>query len=241
VGARSGAKAQLVVDVTAQCVRLGGATFVADACGVLFWPAQSALLVADLHLEKGAHFAGRGLFLPPYDTRETLRRLQDAIARYQPARVIALGDSFHSARCAADIADADLEIIHSLQDGREWIWIAGNHDPEISARVGGEVAAELLIDGIALRHAPQAAVDAPEIAGHLHPVARLAGRGLSLRRRCFISDGQRIVLPAFGAFTGGLNVLDRAFAAVLGGDQIAVLMLGESGLYPVPARNLLPD
>lgn len=237
-----GAKAQLVVDVTAQCVRISDKTLVADGCGVLFWPARSMLLVADLHLEKGAHFAGRGAFLPPYDTRETLSRLADAIERYDPACVIALGDSFHSARGAQDIAEDDLGHLLRLQERREWIWIAGNHDSEIAARVGGRVERQVAIDGIVLRHEPEPGFSGPEIAGHLHPVARLAGRGMTLRRRCFIGDGQRLVLPAFGAFTGGLNVRDRAFAAVFAdAARLSVLMLGDAGLYPVPVRHLHPD
>ncbi len=228
--------------MTAQCMRVGEATLVADACGVLFWPARSMLLVADLHLEKGAHFAGRGSFLPPYDTRETLRRLEEAIERYRPACVVALGDSFHSARGALDIAGDDLDHILRLQQGREWIWITGNHDPEIAARVGGNIEREVSFDGITLRHAPEAAFREVEISGHLHPVARLAGKGMTLRRRCFIGNCARVVLPAFGAYTGGLNVLDAAFADVFGAaDGVSVLMLGEAGLYAVSARNLRPD
>ena len=237
-----GAKAQLIVDVTAQCMRVGNAALVADACGVLFWPQRSTLIVADLHLEKGAHFAGRGVFLPPYDTRETLRRLEGAIDRYQPDCVIALGDSFHSAQGAEDIAEADLDDILRLQHGRDWIWVVGNHDPQISARVGGRVENEIVMDGIVLRHAPEPGHAGFEIAGHLHPVARLGGRGMTLRKRCFIGDGARAVLPAFGAFTGGLNVLDRAFSEVfVEPAALAVLMLGDTGLYPVRTGQLLPD
>ena len=237
-----GAKAQLVVDVTAQCVRIADRALVADGSGVLVWPARSILLVADLHLEKGAHFAGRGSFLPPYDTRETLRRLGDAIERYDPACVIALGDSFHSTQGARSIGDEELAELLRLQERREWIWIAGNHDPEIAARVGGRVEAQVTIDGIVLRHEPAPGFAGAQIAGHLHPVARLAGRGMTLRRRCFIGDGQRLVMPAFGAFTGGLNVRDRAFAAVFADPiRLSVLMLGDAGIYPVPLRNLYPD
>ncbi len=237
-----GARAHLIVDVTAQCMKVGEASLVADACGVLYWPAQRTLLVADLHLEKGAHYAGRGAFLPPYDTRETLRRLADAVARYEPVRVIALGDSFHSERGADEISQVDVDTLASMQRQREWIWITGNHDPRIAARVGGSVAPELQIDGVALRHAPREGRESHEIAGHLHPVARIAGRGMTLRRRCFIGDGGRVVMPAFGAFAGGLNVLDSAFAPLFPMlAATAVLLLGETGLYPVPVPSLRPD
>jgi len=225
--------------MTAQCLRIGTATLVADSCGVAYWPAQETLLVADLHLEKAAHFAGRGSFLPPYDTRETLARLARAVARYRPRHVVALGDSFHSSRGALDITGDDLETLLSLQAGRTWIWVTGNHDPEIAGRVGGVVVDELEMGGILLRHEPACTDPRPQVAGHMHPVARLARSGTSVRRRCFVGDGQRVVMPAFGAFTGGLDILDKAFAPVFPETTVlAVLMLGDTGLYPVP-RHLL--
>lgn len=237
-----GARAQLVVDVTAQCMKIGNAALVADSCGALYWPARSTLLVADLHLEKGAHFAGRGSFLPPYDTPETLRRLADAIARYRPRHVIALGDSFHSPEAARTIAARDVAALHAMQDGRDWTWVTGNHDPAIGAHLGGHIVDEMTIDGITLRHEPSGRRDRAEIAGHLHPMAQLVRDGVALRRRCFVTDGERAVLPAFGAYTGGLNVLDRAFAAALSEDApLLVLMLGGAGLYPVPVTLLRPD
>ena len=233
------ARAQLVVDMTAQCLRIGPATLVADSCGVAYWPAHEMLLVADLHLEKASHFAGRGSFLPPYDTRETLARLAQAIARYAPRHVVALGDSFHSTRGTYDITGEDLDALRALQECRTWTWITGNHDPEIAAHVGGVMATRLEVGGIVLRHEPDCTEAAPQIAGHLHPVARIARAGTSVRRRCFVSDGHRIVMPAFGAFTGGLDILDAAFVPVFPqASAVSVLMLGDSGLYPVP-RHLL--
>jgi DNA ligase-associated metallophosphoesterase len=233
------ARAQLVVDMTAQCLRIGTAILVADCCGIAYWPAQEMLLVADLHLEKASHFAGRGSFLPPYDTRETLTRLAQALTRYAPRHVVALGDSFHSTRGAYDIAGDDLDALLALQQGRTWTWITGNHDPEIAAHVGGVVAGTLEVDGVVLRHEPDDSDPRPQIAGHLHPVARIARGGTSVRRRCFLSDGRRVVMPAFGAFTGGLDILDAAFAPIFPEPAgMSVLMLGDSGLYPVP-RHLL--
>lgn len=233
------ARAQLVVDMTAQCLRIGTATLVADSCGVAYWPAQQMLLVADLHLEKASHFAGRGSFLPPYDTRETLARLERAIARYTPRHVVALGDSFHSTRGAYDLTGHDLDALRALQEGRAWTWITGNHDPEIAGHVGGGVARMLEVDGVVLRHEPDCADPRPQIAGHLHPVARLARSGTSVRRRCFASDGLKGVMPAFGAFTGGLDILDDAFAPIFPKGAATVLMLGDSGLYPVPQHLLI--
>ena len=219
----------------------------ADSSGVAVWPAHATLLVSDLHLEKGTASAGRGVFLPPYDTRETLNRLADAIARYEPRRVVALGDSFHSAH-AADGLDADrLAQVAALQSGREWVWITGNHDPAVPKRLGGDVCNELMLDGLALRHRPAASTDsgASEIAGHLHPAARLAKNGSAVRRRCFISDPRRMIMPAFGALAGGLNVLDEAFSLLFGAglrsSKVAVRMLGNGNVFSVSPRLLVGD
>lgn len=242
LGVRGQAKARMVIDMTAHCLEIGGAALIADGCGALYWPEHATLLVADLHLEKAAHFAGRGSFLPPYDTRETLARLGDAIARYRPRRVVALGDSFHSTEGPRQIGRSDLATLSALQAGREWIWITGNHDPDIARRVGGAVMGTLELGGIVLRHEPSAAGDDLEIAGHLHPAARLVRDGYCLRRPCFVSNRRRAVMPAFGAFTGGLNVLDAAFAPVFGtAATLGVLMLGTEGIYPVPLRHLAAD
>ena len=215
-----------------------GTTLVADSSGALYWHAERTLLVADLHLEKGSAHAQRGVMLPPYDTRETLGRLAGAIARYEPARVIALGDSFHDVGAARRIGVDDLDHLRSLQRGREWIWITGNHDPQIGARVGGHRHRQLVVGGLTLRHEPAPGAARGEIAGHLHPSARLAADGASIRRRCFVGNGRRLVMPAFGAFAGGLNVLDEAFRALFGDDDIAVWMLGDNGLYAIAPHRL---
>jgi uncharacterized protein len=227
-------------DTATQILNVGGAALVADCSGALYWQAGRTLLVADLHLEKGSSYAEAGTLLPPYDTRETLARLADVIERYDPARVVALGDSFHDPGAADRITADDLASLRALQRGRDWIWIAGNHDPAISARAGGRIADELQIDGLTLRHEPAAGA-AHEIAGHLHPAAKLSMYGTTIRRPCFVTDGRRLVMPAFGAFTGGLNVLDAAFTALFPGGGIAVWMLGRARLYPVATRALSAD
>jgi DNA ligase-associated metallophosphoesterase len=214
---------------------------VADCSGALYCHAERALLVADLHLEKGSAQAERGNLLPPYDTCETLSRLADAIDRYNPAVVIALGDSFHDARAAQRIGADDLETLSALQRTREWIWIAGNHDPEIAERGGGRVCAAVRLAGLTLRHEPAAGGVTHEIAGHLHPAAKLSMYGTTIRRPCFVGNGRRLVMPAFGAFTGGLNVLDDAFLPLFGSGGIGVWLLGQAGLYPVATRLLSAD
>jgi DNA ligase-associated metallophosphoesterase len=214
---------------------VAGITILGDCAGALYWPEERLLIVADLHLEKGSSYAERGVLLPPYDTAATLARLAQVIARYTPRAVVALGDSFHDGGGPARVLDGDRATLRDLQRGRDWIWIAGNHDPEPSSAVGGSFAATLALGALLFRHEPEANAVEGEIAGHLHPVARVSGRGRTVSRRCFASDGQRMVMPAFGAYAGGLNVRHRAFAAVFGTLAFTAHMLGEGRLYAVAA------
>jgi DNA ligase-associated metallophosphoesterase len=222
-------------------VQVASAAFVGDPAGALYWPEQGLLAVADLHLEKGSSFAARGVLLPPYDTAATLGRLARLIAHYAPRLVVALGDSFHDRAGPARIADTDRAMLAALQRGREWIWIAGNHDPAPAKGIGGRFADTFACHPIVFRHTPRAGESAGEIAGHLHPVARVVQRGRTTSRRCFAGDGRRLVMPAFGAYTGGLNVRDRAFADVFGTLAFTAHMLGERRLYAIAARRCLAD
>jgi DNA ligase-associated metallophosphoesterase len=219
---------------------VSGVDLVADVSGVLYWPEQGLLAVADLHLEKGSSYAERRVLLPPYDTAATLARLSQAISRYAPRVVIALGDSFHDGRGPARLADTDRASLLGLQRGRDWIWIAGNHDPEPAENIGGRFMATFVLGVLTFRHAPEAAAQG-EVAGHLHPVARVAGRGRAVSRRCFATDRQRMVMPAFGAYVGGLNVRDRAFANVFDTLAFTAHMLGVQRVYAVAAKRCLPD
>jgi len=211
------------------------------AAGAIYWEAEQTLIVADLHLEKGAAYAARGKMLPPYDSRTTLRGLAALIMNLAPSRIVALGDSFHTSEVATRLGMEDRDEIARLQEGREWFWITGNHDPELPLSIGGIVCAALTIAGITLRHEPSPDAATPEIAGHLHPAARIARRGEVVRRKCFATDGSRIVMPAFGAYTGGLNVLDEAFTGLFTRPRLEAWMMGRSTVYPVLARSLLPD
>lgn len=219
---------------------VAGVEFVADPAGVLYWPEQGLLAVADLHLEKGSAFAARGVLLPPYDTATTLARLAQLIARYTPRAVVALGDSFHDGRGPARLAESDRATLRGLQRGPDWIWIAGNHDPEPATGVGGRFLEILALGAITFRHEPTGKIGG-EIAGHLHPVARVARSGRAVSRRCFACDGARMVMPAFGAYAGGLNVRDRAFSEVFETLAFTAHMLGERRVYAVAAKHCLPD
>jgi len=218
---------------------VAGVALTADCEGALFWPEQRLLVLADLHLEKGSSFAARGVLLPPYDTAATLSRIDRLIDRYAPRTVIALGDSFHDGGGPARVADRDRAALTGLQRGRDWIWIVGNHDPDPAGGVGGSFAAALAMGPLSFRHAPTGA--AGEVAGHLHPVARLSGLGLTVRRRCFAGDRERLVLPAFGAYAGGLNIRHRAFADLFGTLDFTAHLLGEHRLYAVAASRCLAD
>jgi uncharacterized protein len=220
-------------------ISIAGTSLVGDPDGALYWPQERLLAVADLHFEKGSSYARRGIFLPPYDTAATLARLTMLIMRYAPRAVIALGDSFHDGGGPDRLADADRTQLRALQVGRDWIWITGNHDPEPAHNIGGEFGGTLAIGALTFRHIPQGTPG--EIAGHLHPVARVSHRGRAVSRRCFAADPQRMVMPAFGAYTGGLNVRDAAFADVFGTLDFMAHMLGDGRLYAFAARHCRPD
>ena len=221
-------------------IRLAGHSFLPVAAGALYWESEDTLLVADLHLEKGAAFAARGMMLPPYDTRSTLQRLAACLDHFSPRRVVALGDSFHRSELAGRLSADDREELAALQQGRDWYWILGNHDPDLPESIGGFVCRSLVIGGITLRHQPSLS-RAPEIAGHLHPVARIARRGEGIRRKCFATDGHRLVMPAFGAYAGGLNVLDEAFSSLFHWHLMQAWLTGRTSVYPLQASLLLPD
>jgi hypothetical protein len=216
-------------------VEVAGVTFVADLSGALFWEEQNLLVVSDLHLEKGSSFATRGVLLPPYDTAATLARLATVIARHDPRMVIALGDSFHDRDAHERLSAPNRDAIASLQARRDWIWISGNHDPVLPTDLGGVVASEVAIGPIAFRHEPTGAVG--EIAGHLHPKARVSTRGRSMQRRCFASDGERAVMPAFGAYAGGLSIRDAAFAKIFQTLDFMAHVLGDVRLYTIAASR----
>ena len=222
-------------------VTVNGVALAADCLGALYWPGEGLLVVADLHLEKGSSFARRGQLLPPYDTTETLSRLARLIAHYAPRTVIALGDNFHDGGGPARLSVPDRASLAALQRGRDWIWIAGNHDPDPAAGIGGTFAAMLAIGPLTFRHLPSRDAPEGEIAGHLHPSARVTQRGRSVTRKCFAANDQRMILPAFGAYTGGLNIRDRAFAAVFGARKFSAHLLGEDRLYAFTATRCLAD
>jgi DNA ligase-associated metallophosphoesterase len=222
-----------------QAIRIVGADLQADAQGVLYWSEHRLLVVADLHLEKGSSFAVRGSLLPPYDTGDTLARLGRLIRHYDPRAVIALGDNFHDGDGAARLSQQDRDGLADSQRGRDWIWISGNHDPEPMDGIGGDFAISFSLGSLSFRHIPSADGEGV-ISGHLHPVAIVPAQGRGVRRRCFASDGMRMVMPAFGAYAGGLNVRHRAFTKVFERPFTAHVM-GADRVHAIASAHCAPD
>jgi len=209
-------------------IDVNGETLLLDACGAAFLPHHRTLVFADLHFEKGSSYARSGQLLPPYDTAATILRMARAVARHRPARVIALGDSFHDTQAADRLGDAARDALAAMSTG--WVWIAGNHDPAPPLWLGGMVTDEYRLGGLVFRHEPGRSFEAGEVAGHLHPCASVTKWGRRVRRRCFVSDGLRMVLPSFGAYTGGLDVGEAAIATLFAGPFHAY-MLGHARVY----------
>ncbi len=225
---------------TTSLIEVAGEAALLDMSGALYLPAHETLLVADLHFEKGSSFAARrGVMLPPYDTRETLDALKDVVARLDPRRVIALGDSFHDVGGPGRLGDEERATLQDVQAGREWVWVTGNHDRILPETIGGTVVAEMTLGALTLRHEPDPGETA-EVAGHLHPVGKVVMRGRSTRRRCFLTDGQRCVMPALGAYAGGLNACDAAFKPLFPNGFTAQL-IGTERIYAIAKSMLCRD
>ncbi|MEM9939165.1 MAG: ligase-associated DNA damage response endonuclease PdeM [Pseudomonadota bacterium] len=207
--------------------------------GALWWAEHGVLIVSDLHLEKGSSFAVRGQMLPPYDTSATLTIVEALMAELAPRMVISLGDSFHDGKAETRMSEACTARVRALTASTDWVWVEGNHDPDPPAHLGGRAAKVLQMGELVFRHEPTG--DTGEIAGHLHPCARIAGKHRALRRRCFVTDGCSLVMPALGAFTGGLNVLDEAFDSVFSGSERMVFAMGKEDVFPVRRQRLRED
>jgi hypothetical protein len=216
-----------------------GEELLATAEGALVWPAAATLIVSDLHLEKGSALARRGTLLPPYDSRATLMTLARILDAHRPRRVICLGDSFHDGEGTARLAREDATALGRLTRGREWIWIAGNHDSSSPAPVPwGESVAEWSYGPFVFRHEADGRGGFAEVSGHFHPKAFVAVAGRRLSGRCFAGDGRRLILPAFGAYTGGLDVLHGAIRGLLAWPFV-VHLIGRRRVHTLSAVRLL--
>ncbi|HWK41361.1 MAG TPA: ligase-associated DNA damage response endonuclease PdeM [Croceibacterium sp.] len=211
-----------------------GEEFVLTTVRALYWPREQALLVADLHLEKASFFARHGQPLPPYDSRETLERLALAIRETGARRVFTLGDNFHDSAGADRLEPHAAGMLAALTRATDWVWITGNHDSAMEARSGGALATELVIAGFVLRHQAMAGETRPELSGHYHPRLQVRVRDRAIRRPCAVvsrtaDGGGRMVLPAFGALTGGMNAANPAIVAALQPARVIEALLPVKG------------
>ena len=210
--------------------------FVPTPEGALYWPARQALLVADLHLEKASWFARLGQFLPPYDSHATLAALSAEIERCGATSLYCLGDSFHD-RFGCDRLPADARaLLTAMTSKLDWVWIVGNHDPGFADHCGGRIVEELEADGLILRHEAQPAETRPELSGHFHPKLRLQVQGRSVSRRCFVISSTKMILPAFGSLTGGLDAAHPEIMKSVGGTATALVPISDRLLrFPLAA------
>ena len=219
--------------MTAAPIHIAGERLMLDPAGVLIWPNAGLLAVSDLHLEKGTAFARRGMLLPPWDTHATLDRLTVLLRRWKPRIVVALGDSFHDRDGAGRLPVRELERLNAIADTCRVVWVLGNHDPTPPAGVGGESVEEFIAGPFTFRHEAIQGAAPGEIVGHHHPKALVPARGTSVSRPCFVADARRVMMPAFGAYTGGLDVRDPAIARLFPRGGRAFL-LGKDRLFSFP-------
>ena len=218
---------------------LGGIELIPALSGALFVPSHETLIIADLHLEQGTSLARRGIHVPPYDTAITLDLLHNVIEHAKPKRLIFLGDTFHDGEAELRLDHSHIASLQKLTTQYETFWICGNHDPEPPKTIGGKAATMIMLGSIALRHEPKRHLqDEFEIAGHLHPGCGVNQRGRRIYGKCFIGDQTRLIMPAFGAYTGGLNISSKAFAGLFNAKTAQATMIGRAALHRFSGAKL---
>src|SRR5271165_570812 len=218
-------------EIGASRVLLCGKAMIADSTGALFWPAENTLIVADLQLSRCSYLEGEDVLLPPYDTVSAFEKLEDAIDRYDPARVVALGNSF--AGCSAEgLGPHQKDWLLDMMEGRDWYWVVGQDSVPPLDSIGGIVVPQIILSGIKFRAEALRAPVANEIAGGLHPVAQISHYGYVTRGRCFVSNGMRLVLPSIGDYSAGTNVLSPDFDPFLAQGGLFVWFLSQGRVLP---------
>ncbi len=218
---------------------LCGQPLLLHSSGAAFLTKSRTLVVADLHFEKGSSYVAKGTLLPPYDTRRTLETLSGAMRAFAPKRIVCLGDSFHDGEAFDRLQHEDAVRLAELAENVRWIWITGNHDPHVPKEIGGLITREWTSDDLTFRHIAHPATEPGEVSGHYHPKAVVRTRSRTVSRRCFVTDARRLILPAFGAFTGGLNVMDNAISDLFP-DAVETYVIGDSRVYRIPVKRLRP-
>jgi uncharacterized protein len=223
--------------VTPVPLTFAGVDFLMTVSGAFFVPKAGTLIVADLHLEKGSSFARRGTFLPPYDSHSTIVALAAAIDLFRPHRVVCLGDSFHDQQGAERLSGDVRCMLTALSGAHDWIWVTGNHDPEPATWLGGRTIEEFRDNGLIFRHQARLGPIVGEVSGHFHPKVSLIVRGQRVSARCFVTDDRRLIVPAFGSYTGGLDISHPDIEALLQ-PSFTVHLLGRSRIHAVPGSHL---
>lgn len=213
-------------------INVNGTDLICDSSGALYWAEEKLIVVSDLHLEKSSSFARRGQLLPPYDSERTLNRLYAVIKKYEPSTIVSLGDSFHDNDAYDRLSKVNRALLDGIIGKRQMIWIAGNHDDTLPSLIGNCVK-EIKIKSLTFCHEPKKQMVDGEISGHLHPAARIVRRNMSVRRFCFASDGKRMILPAFGAYAGGLELTHKAFENLFNRSNLVACLLGKDCVYPI--------
>ena len=220
-------------------IKLAGLEMIPDLSGALYLPDQQTLIIADLHLEQGTSLARRGLHVPPFDTQSSLDLLDAVVSANNPQRLIFLGDSFHDQEGSSRLDEMHREKLKSITNTVETFWISGNHDPAAPHDLGGTHAEEIALGSITLRHKPAELEEGKyEISGHLHPGCTIVQRGRSIRGKCFVADERRLIMPAFGAYTGALSVTGRAFDGLFKHDATQSWMIGKAAMHRFPHSRL---
>jgi uncharacterized protein len=217
-------------------IALGGVALVPDLSGALYVPDYETLIISDLHLEQGTSLARRGIHVPPFDTAITLKLLEDVVNNTIPKRLIFLGDSFHDGEGETRLDDAHIKTLRRLTAAHETIWICGNHDPEPPQAIGGQGAEMLILGPLTLRHEPSQSEY--EIAGHLHPGCGINQRGRRIYGKCFVGDDRRLIMPAFGAYTGGLSITSKAFDGLLNENAAQAYMIGRAAIHKFTMKRV---
>ncbi|HEY4994924.1 MAG TPA: ligase-associated DNA damage response endonuclease PdeM, partial [Aestuariivirga sp.] len=220
-------------------IMLGGLELRPDLSGALHVPDMNALIISDLHLEQGSSLARRGIRVPPFDTSITIAMLEQVIVRFAPRRLIFLGDSFHDDEGEARVEELLMRRLHAIASKHECFWICGNHDPSPPRNLTGHAADHIVLGPITLRHEPaRLRKDEFEICGHLHPGCAVTQRGRRVSAKCFIADERRLIMPAFGAYTGSLSVFAKPYERLFKQDETQAWMIGQERIFKFPFARL---
>ncbi len=229
-----------LTEVGASRILLCGKSLIADPTGAVFWPSESTLIVADLQLSSCSYLEGHDVMLPPYDTASAFEKLEEALDRYDPERVVALGSSF-AGFSHGGLNHHQLDWLQDMMEGRDWYWVSNQEHFGLPGAIGGAVVPQFVLSGVKFRADAVRAPVANEVAGGLHPVAQVSQYGHVIRGRCFVTNGMRLILPSMGNYSAGTNVLSPAFDPFLAQGGLFVWFVCQGRVHPVAPPQLIED